>query len=285
MALFKRVTIVGLGLIGGSLGMAMRRKRLAREVVGVSRRAAAIAQAKRRGAIDRGTTSLEAGVRDADVVVLAAPVDLIVPLAKRAARAMRRGAIVTDVGSTKGAIVRALEGRLPNGVVFIGAHPLAGSEQRGLTAARPDLFDGSRCILTATRRTPRRALRMIRYLWQPLARRILVMDPSAHDRLLASVSHLPHLLAFALVDATESDGLRIAPPSFLEATRVAKSDPDLWDDILLSNRNALIEAMDRFDATWKRFRRLLVTSDRASLKRLLHRVSTIRRQVHDESAR
>src|SRR3990167_7006891 len=155
MKLLDRVTIVGLGLIGGSLGMALRRKRLSPSV---------------------------AGVRDADIVVLATPVDRIVPLAKRAARAMRRGAIVTDVGSTKGEIVRALEGRLPSGVVFVGAHPLAGSEQRGLAAARPDLFDGSRCIRPPPRRTSRRALRIIRRLWQPLVRRVLVMDLPTHDR-------------------------------------------------------------------------------------------------------
>ena len=261
--------------------MALRRKQLAHEVVGVSRRAATIGQAKRRGAIDRGTTSLEDGVREADVVVLATPVDLIVPLAKRAARAMRHGAIATDVGSTKGAIVRTLEGRLPNGVAFVGAHPLAGSEQRGLAAARSDLFHNSRCILTATRRTPRGALQIIRQLWRPLVRQVLVVEPSRHDRLLAAVSHVPHLLAFALVGATESDGLRIAPPSFLDATRVAKSDPDLWDGIFLSNRRAMLEAMRRFDAVWEQCRQSLVASDRTSLKRLLRQAGTIRRILHE----
>ena len=279
MKLLDRVTIVGLGLIGGALGMALRRKRLAREVVGVSRRTATIAQAKRRGAIDRGTTSLEAGVRDADIVVLATPVDRIVPLAKRAARAMRRGAIVTDVGSTKGEIVRALEGRLPSGVVFVGAHPLAGSEQRGLAAARPDLFDGSRCILTATRRTSRRALRIIRRLWQPLVRRVLVMDLPTHDRLLAAVSHVPHLVAFALVHAATPSELRMVPPSFLEATRVAKSDPDLWDDILLSNRGAIRSAMDRFDISWRTFRAALTRGNHRALAHLLRRASIRRRSL------
>ena len=221
MAQFKQVTIVGLGLIGGSLGMAIRRRRVAGRVVGLSRSMATVRAAKRRGAIDAGTTDAKQAVRDADVAIIATPVGTIVSQAKRLAPLMKPGAVITDVGSTKAEIVKALEGALPNRVAFVGAHPLAGSEQQGISAAQADLFHDSACVLTATRRTDRKALRRVDALWRAVARQVVVLPPDAHDRALAAVSHLPHLLAFCLIDATDGNALALAPRSFLEATRVA----------------------------------------------------------------
>jgi len=281
MPLFKQITIVGLGLMGGSLGMAIKRHRLAREVVGLSRGSSTVRQAIRRGAIDRGTTNAARAVKDADVVVFAIPVHTIVPYAKRLARHMRAGAILTDVGSTKAQIVRTLERTLPPHVAFVGTHPLAGSEQRGLAAARPCLFDGSVCIVTATKRTNRQALACIRRLWKALACRVVVMDPQTHDRLLAQVSHLPHLVAFCLVEATNHGARQVAPRSFLDATRVANSDPGLWDGILLSNRHAVLAAMERFDRTWNRVRHLLVEANHRTLYRFLQHARTIRQSLTD----
>lgn len=281
MALFHRVTIVGLGLIGGSLGMAIRRKRVAREVIGFSRRASTIHQAKHLGAIDVGATNPAQAVREADVVILATPVDAIVPQAKRVASFMRPGAVLTDVGSTKARIVDALERELPPSVRFVGAHPLAGSEQRGITAAKAGLFDGAVCILTPTSRTDRDAHRLVMQLWNSLTRRVVDMPPTTHDRLLAAVSHLPHLLAFCLTEATPHEALAVAPRSFLEATRVAKSDPELWDDILLSNRDALLTAMARFDRSWKQARQQLARGDRPALQRLLRHAQAIRQALPD----
>jgi len=261
--------------------MAIRRRRLAREVVGVSRQSSRLVQARRRGAIDRGSTLAEEAVRDATVVILATPVDAIVPSARRIARFMRPGSLLTDVGSTKASIVLSLERTLPPGIAFVGAHPLTGSEQQGIAAARADLFDESVCIVTATRWTNRRALRFLTRLWKPLVHRVVVMDPQAHDRLLAQVSHLPHLVAFCLVGATNHGALALAPQSFLDATRVAKSDPDLWDDILLSNRAALLRAIDRFDRRWHGLRTHLVHRDRAALRRFLSRAQSLRHALHE----
>jgi len=281
MALFNRVTIVGLGLIGGSLGMALRRKRLAHEVVGLSRKPSTIAQAKRRGAIDWGSTSAREAVHDADVVILATPVDTIVPQARRVARFMKPGSVLTDVGSTKARIVNNLEHALPKRIAFVGAHPLAGSEQRGIAAARAALFDGSVCIVTTTPRTDQRALQTVVRLWKRLTRRVVVLDPTTHDRLLAAVSHLPHLLAFCLVEATNHGALPLAPRSFLDATRVAKSDPDLWDDIFLSNRTALLAAIERFERRWRSLRRQLAEGDRVALRRFLSRAQSTRNALRE----
>lgn len=278
---FKQVTIVGLGLIGGSLGMALKRRRLAKTIVGLSRTAAGVRRARRRGAIDVGTTDPRRAVEDADLVVLASPVDCIIPQARRLSRFMRRGTILTDVGSTKRRIVGALEGRLPRGVAFVGAHPLAGSEQRGIGAARADLFEGSVCLVTATARTDRQALARVVGLWKPLVRRVLVMDPARHDRWLAAVSHLPHVVAFCLVEAADHGARSIAPRSFLETTRMAKSDPDLWDDILLSNRTTLLASMRRFEQRWNRAKRLLVRHDARSLRHVLRHASILRQALRD----
>ena len=281
MPLCKQVTIVGLGLMGGSLGMALRRRRLAGRVVGLSRTTATVRRATQRGAIDRGTTNAADAVRDADIVVLAMPIDAIVPSALRLARLMRPGSILTDLGSTKREIVSALQRRLPTTIRFVGAHPLAGSEARGIDAARADLFDGSVCVVTPTPKTDAAALRMITRLWTPLVRRVVRMDPRTHDRLLAEASHLPHALAFCLVHAASPSARAIAPRSFLQATRVAKSDPDLWDDIFLSNRAAVVAAMNQFERRSKELRALMTRGDARVLRKWLAHAQHLRQALHD----
>ena len=272
---FKQVTIVGFGLIGGSLGMALRRRRVARTVVGLSRRASTARRARSAGAIDTGTTDPAAAVRDADLVVLATPVDLIAPTARRLARFMRSGSVLTDVGSTKAAIVRALERRLPRGVSFVGAHPLAGSERQGLDAADGRLVDGAVCILTPTGKTPRHATQAVAQLWRRLGARVVTMSPRDHDRLLAGASHLPHLIAYALANAIAPPAT-CAPPSFLEMTRIAKSDPELWDDIFLSNRSPLVAAVERFRRELQALETLVARGSRAQLRRALRRAQSKR---------
>ena len=269
MAAVNRVTIIGLGLIGGSLGMAIRKKRLAREVVGFSRKPSTLKAAKRKGAIGSGSTHLRAAVAGADIVVLATPVDLIVPLAKQIALWMKPGSVITDVGSTKAKIVATLDRSLPKHVGFVGGHPIAGSEERGIEAADGALFDGSLCILTPTRKTAAKALKQVADLWKPLVSQVVILGPKEHDRLLGATSHLPHLLAFALAGAVTPAGLPQAPRSFLDMTRIAKSDPDLWDDILLSNREELVRLMDHFSKQWRTLRQALAANDSRVLRKIL----------------
>lgn len=276
MALFNQVTIVGLGLMGGSLGMAIKRRRLARRVVGLSRHPSTLRRARACGAVDAGTTDLRRAVQDADLVVLATPVGRIVPLARRAARAMRAGSVLTDLGSAKGSIVSRLERALPSRVAWVGGHPLAGSEQHGIEAANADLFDGSVCVLTPTARTPRAALARVSRLWSALGVQVVTMSPSRHDRILAGTSHLPHLVAYALARAISVDPRLRAPRSLLEMTRIAKSSPALWEDVVLANRAQLLAAVRRFDRRWAALRAALVRSDRAALRRFFVRAQACR---------
>jgi prephenate dehydrogenase len=275
-----RLVIVGLGLIGGSLGMAARRHRVAARVIGVSRSASRLKDAKRLGAIDEGFTNRLAAVTEADVVVLATPVDAIVPYAKALLPKMPAGSVLTDVGSTKSGIVNAIATLTPKGTAFVGGHPIAGSEQRGLSAASARLFDGSVCVLTPTQRTPARALAAVQQLWQPLVNRVLLMSPDQHDRVLAGASHLPHALSFCLAASAGAGPLPHAPKSLSDLTRIAQSDPELWDDIFLSNRSALIAAMDRFDRNWQQLRRLIRQKNAAALRRFLARAQASSHAIH-----
>ena len=281
MALFRRVTIVGLGLIGGSVGMAIRRAKLAHEVVGLSRSASVIRQARRLGAIDRGTLEAAEAVAASDLVILATPVDAIVPTAIRLARLMPPAAILTDVGSTKAQIVRRLDTALAGRVRFVGSHPLAGSECRGIEAAQAGLLAHAACIVTPTSRTDRHALAQVTRLWNRLGMRVVSMDPARHDAVLGAVSHVPHLLAFALTASTSRRALAVAPRSFLDATRVAQSDPDLWDDILLSNRAAVRASLRRVVHALGRYDHALRRNDRHTLIRLLRHAQSIRRRLSD----
>lgn len=271
MAQFNRVTIIGLGMIGGSLGLALKKKRIAKEVIGVSRHAPTIREAVRRKAIDSGAVDPIAGVRSADIVVLATPVDAIVPMAKRVAAVLRPGTVLSDVGSSKAEIVRRLEKRLPRHIAFVGGHPLAGSDQRGFAAANVKLFDGSICVLTRTTRTSKEALSTMTRLWQSLVGKVEVMTPSRHDTLVAAASHLPHLLAYTLAGATPEEAARLRLRSFMDVTRIARSEPELWDDIFLSNRKAILEAMRRFERQWKSLRGLIQRSNASGLKQQLER--------------
>lgn len=280
MPAFRQITIVGLGLIGGSVGMAARRHRLASRVVGLSRSAATAKRAKARGAVDLGTTDARAAVRDADVVILAGPVDAIVPSAKRLAKWMKPGAVLTDVGSTKMDIVAALERSLPRGIHFIGSHPIAGSERRGIEAASATLFDGATCVVTPTSRTPAAALRGATRLWRGMGMRVERMRPIVHDCLLGFTSHLPHVIAFCMAADAPRSPIPM-PRSWLEMTRIAKSDPELWDDILLSNRDAVVTALDRLIGTLRAFRGALGRGSRASVLAVLRRAKKVRDAIRD----
>jgi len=267
--LFDRVAIIGVGLIGGSLGLALRQKRLARRVVGVGRRRASIDRALEIGAIDEGTLDATKGVKDAELVVLGTAIRLIMEMGEKVATALSPGAIVTDVGSTKSEVVRRLEKVLPAGVHFVGAHPIAGSEKRGVDAARPELFEKCICVLTPTEKTDPEALRRVADLWSAVGARVATLSCEEHDRILARTSHLPHLVASALVASLQGPDTGFVGTGLRDTTRVASGDVDVWCDVFLTNREAVLEALAGFTDRMSELRRAVETGDRDKLALLL----------------
>ena len=267
--LFNQVTIVGLGLIGGSLGLALRRRRVARRVYGVARRAATVAQARRIGAVDRGFVELAPAVADADLVVLATPPSTVVPLARQVAEATTRALIVTDAASTKAGIVRGWERALPARIAAVGSHPMAGSDRSGLGAASADLFDRMLCVLTPTRGTPARAVRAVGALWRAVGMRTASLTPERHDAVVAMVSHVPHLAAASLVSAASPEELKVAATGFADTTRVALGDPALWQDICVNNREAVLDALGRFERALVHVRQAIAYRDAEELEKTL----------------
>jgi len=244
MKQFNKVTIIGVGLVGGSIGLAVKKRKLAGEVVGVFRRRSTLKKALRYKAVDRGTMSVREGVFDADLIIIATPVRSIVSMAKEAVKYAKSGAIITDVGSTKVLIVDRIENMLSRSrsVFFVGSHPMAGSEKSSVRFARSDLLQNAPCIVTKTGRTDRRALKRIVHFWNSLGTKTNVMSPSEHDRCVSLVSHLPHIVAFALAGAVSPKDLPLAAEGFKDTTRVASSDPGLWSDIFLTNRSQIARA-------------------------------------------
>lgn len=262
------VAIVGVGLIGGSIGLALKKRRLARRVIGVGRRQSSLNEARRLGAIDQGTLKLSRGVAGANLTILCTPVDVIAEQAREAADHAPPHAIITDSGSTKVHIVARLETGLPDGVSFVGSHPLAGSEKRGVAEARPDLFDGRVCVVTQTPRTPSQALAVVKSMWRSLGARVITMSPEAHDRALAYTSHLPHLAAAALSVVLPEKYYEVVASGFRDTTRIAASDPDLWTAIFLENAQPLLEALGEYESSLRQFRMALKSGDRKALRRL-----------------
>ena len=247
--LFKQVSIVGLGLIGGSLGMALRKRRVARRVIGFARHEATVQRAKRRGAIHDGDTELCPNwLGESDLVVLAVPPDEVVRMARQVERLTSHSFLLTDATSVKEPIVRSLEGLLPSRIRFVGSHPMAGSERSGIEAADPALFRDAPCILTPTARTDPRTVRQVSRMWKGVGGCVIEIDPKRHDALVAQVSHAPHLAAVALALLPEEAALKLAGSGFSDTTRIAASDPAMWEQICRMNRKEINGALERLIA-------------------------------------
>jgi len=285
---FKHVTIVGVGLIGGSLGLVLRRQGLADRVVGVGRRVENLKTAVALGAIDRYVADARDGVQGADLVVLATPVDTYERQLNAWGSVLKPGAIVSDVGSVKGALVELAEKLMPPHARFVGAHPIAGREKTGVAAGSLDLFQGARCILTPTSRTDPDALRLIKELWEAAGSQVFVMDPFVHDQVLGAVSHLPHVAAFCLVNALsdireqtvpELDLLAYSGGGLRDTTRIAASSPEMWRDIFVWNRVNLVRMIDVYEARLRRLKQLIQAGDGAGLEKELERAKQVRERL------
>jgi prephenate dehydrogenase len=264
------LTIVGVGLIGGSVGLAAKSRSVARRVVGVGRDERTLSRAVAVGAIDTFTTNLGEGASSADLVVVCTPVDRVADDVLTVATSAPPRSVVTDAGSTKGNIVRRLDGKLPkNAAPFVGSHPLAGSEKKGAAHSRSDLFVDRIVVVTPTADTDQEAASVIELFWQSLGARVVRMDPFEHDEALAATSHFPHAAAAGLAAATPTGWLGLTAGGFRDTTRIAGADPELWAAIFDANRDAVLAAADRFAERMTEFRRVLAAGDRDGLVRWL----------------
>jgi prephenate dehydrogenase len=277
-----RVAILGVGLIGGSIGLALRGRGLASEVIGIGRRSTSLEKALGRGAVDRVTTNLVDGVAGADWVIVATPVDVIVDNVLAAARAAP-GAAITDAGSTKADICRSLrreaaksELPAPLGARFVGSHPIAGDHRTGPEHARDDLFVGRTVVVTPTDETPPGLVERAHDFWKSLGASVELLSPEEHDRALAATSHLPHLVAAALAAATPEEWLRLAGSGWGDATRIAAGDPSLWRQIFGQNREAVIDSLRRFEHCLAALASALAGDDAAALAARLQEAKRIR---------
>ncbi len=260
---FQKVTIIGVGLMGGSLALAIKKGGLAGTVLGVDQQPHQLERAVARGAIDAYTCEPAEGVQNADLVVMATPVGMFESIIRQITPRLSLGCIVTDVGSTKGTLVGQIESMLPGTVSFVGGHPIAGKEKSGIEAASMDLFKGARCILTPTSRTHAQALEKIKNLWKEVGSVVVTMEPRDHDRVLAAISHLPHMTAYALVntalDLLNQDGALVSCSGggFKDFTRIAASSPEMWRDICLFNGENILAALEAYEMVLDRIKRYI----------------------------
>jgi prephenate dehydrogenase len=272
MVEYDTVAIVGVGLIGGSIGLALRERRLAQKIIGIGRRQTSLDAARKVGAIDNGVTSLANGVAEAQLVIIATPVDTIAERVIQVAAVCPATSLITDVGSTKEAIVGAVDAGLAarrGGPRFVGSHPLAGDHRTGPEHARADLFDGRVVVVTPTEHTKTAAVTEVSGLWQALGANVQTMPPAKHDAALALTSHLPHLAAVALAAATPSEFLHLTSSGWRDTTRIAGGDPALWRAILTANRQHVLDGLDVLGQVLGNLRESLEQGDYESLLLIL----------------
>jgi prephenate dehydrogenase len=273
--LFRKITIIGVGLLGGSIGLAAKRRRLAREVAGFVRRPASLKDCGKAGAVDYATTNLLAAVSNADFIILCTPLSQMRPRVVEMLPALKRGAIVTDVGSVKAGVVRELESLVQKaGAHFVGSHPMAGAEKTGVKAARADLFVDAVCVVTPTKRSNAVAVRKTEQFWKSLGARTLKLAPEQHDLLVSRSSHLPHVVAAALANlvlapAAPEFQSALCANGFRDTTRIASGSPEMWCDIALANRKNLSRSVDAFVSELKQFQRVLKKSDTKGISKFL----------------
>jgi prephenate dehydrogenase len=266
---FQKITIIGVGLLGGSIGLAVRRRKLVPSggVAGFVRRVASLKDCERVGAVDFATTDLLAAVWDAELVILCTPLAQMLPRVQEMLPALKRGAIVTDVGSVKASVVRELEPLVAKaGAHFVGSHPMAGAEKTGVAAASADLFVNAVCVVTPTRRSNSSAVRKVEQFWKALGARTLRLAPEPHDLLVSRSSHLPHVIAaglagYVLNPAQPKHQAALCANGFRDTTRIASGSPEMWRDIALANRRNLGRTLKNFVSDLKKFQRALARAD------------------------
>lgn len=284
--MFERIALIGIGLIGSSICHAVRRSGLAQTIVGSARTKATIETALELRLIDGGCAKAADAVKGADLVILSVPVGACGPLAEEIAPNLRQGAILTDVGSVKAAVVREVAPHVPKGVHFIAAHPIAGTEQSGPESGFAELFDGRWTVLTPEPGTDKAAVEKLKAFWMALGSKVEIMGAEHHDLVLAITSHLPHLIAYNIVNTaehlervTDTEVIKFSAGGFRDFTRIAASDPTMWRDVFLNNKEAVLEMLGRFSEDLTELQRAIRFGDGEKLFRLFTEARSIRRGI------
>jgi prephenate dehydrogenase len=279
---WQKVTLAGVGLLGGSLGMALKARGFASNVTGYVRRAESIDECRNARAVDDATLDLASAVRDADLIVLCTPISRMRPLAKAMLPHLRRGAIITDVGSVKGKLVQDLEQIFASAkAFFVGSHPMAGSEKTGVASGRPDLFEDAVCVITPTPRSQKQAVNKVARLWKSVGGKVIKLDPESHDRSVSRSSHLPHLVAATLANlvldpkAPKAQAILCAN-GFRDTTRIASGSPEMWRDIALGNQRHIRQALTSFIQDLERLNRAIGKADAKYIESFLLSAQTRR---------
>ena len=283
---FDRVALIGIGLIGSSLARALRRDSPQTRIVACARRAETLATVRRLDLADETTDDPAEAASAADLVVIATPLSAYAEIGRRIAPVLKQGAILTDVGSVKQAVIRDLGPYVPPGVHFVPGHPVAGTEHSGPEAGFAELFAGRWCIVIALPETPAEAVREVGRMWERAGMRVVTMSADHHDKVLAVTSHLPHLIAYTIVgtatdleDSLKSEVIEFSASGFRDFTRIAASDPVMWRDIFLSNREAVLELLQRFSEDLTALQRAIRRGEGDTLYNWFDRTRAIRRSI------
>ena len=286
--LFDRVALIGAGLIGSSLGRAIRQEQLAKSVAAYSRRSDTRERLSHLGIVDNVAKSIKEAVDDADLIIISVPVGASEDVAKKLGPHIKPGAIVTDTGSVKESVIRAVVPHLPNSANFVPGHPIAGTENSGPEAGFASLFEGRWCVITPTNDTNQSAIDKVTNLWQRMGSKVDIMSAAHHDKVLAITSHIPHLIAFNIVgtvadleDDTKMEAVKYAAGGFRDFTRIAASDPEMWRDVFMENREAVLEMLGRFSEDLSALQRAIRRGDANNLETKFTRTRDLRRRVID----
>ena len=285
---FDTVCIIGLGLIGGSIGLSMKKNNFESKIIGYAKTEKTLSRAVERGLVDDTEKNLVKAVNGADLIILATPLSTFKPIIKEIAPFLKKGSIVTDTGSAKFAVLEELKDLIPKEVEFIPGHPIAGTEESGPDSGFPELFENRWCILTPTKDNSEESVKRIKYFWELLGSKVEIMDALYHDKVLAITSHIPHLIAYNIVgtandlaNVTDSEVVKYSAGGFRDFTRIAASDPKMWSDIFTYNSEAVIEMLDLFSNDLIKLKESILKKDTNMLFSSFEKTRNVRKRIID----
>ena len=285
---FDTVCIIGPGLIGGSIGLSMKKKNFDSKIIGYAKTEKTLLRAVERGLIDYAEKSLVKAVDGADLVILATPLSTFKPIIEEIAPFLKKGSIVTDTGSAKFTVLEELKDLIPSEVEFIPGHPIAGTEESGPDSGFPELFENRWCILTPTEDNSKEGVESIRYFWELLGSKVEIMDALHHDKVLAITSHIPHLIAYNIVgtandlaNVTDTEVVKYSAGGFRDFTRIAASDPKMWSDIFTYNSEAVLEMLDLFSNDLTKLKKSILKKDTNMLFSSFEKTRNVRKRIID----